>query len=294
VDEIARIEAEVAELVSQGKAAPLTRPGGARVASSSGRAVGSTRPRGEAGCEASLNTDNVLVTATTVANDEALILAIAHGNYKDLGCAFASGVAVWELHRELTKPLLGLADVPPVLRRAMLNTNARIFSLADTGVGGRRVGTVVGTRKDLRGIGASVLAAVVTRSEIVIAHIGENRALLVRDGQARDLVVPHTLWWAQGHGRRARMNAEEAASAEDIVLRGVGLTEKISIDVVRSPRSPGDRFVIGNGGLRMVLRDPAPTWGGDTEALVDELVRGIEARAAWVPPSVIVADLAKD
>jgi serine/threonine protein phosphatase PrpC len=292
VDEVARIEAEVAELVLLGKAAPLVMPGVAGVASSSGRALASSRPRGPSGSEASLNTDNVLVTATTVATEDALVLAIAHGNYKDLGCAFASGVAVCELHRELTKPLLAEADVPPALRRAMLNANARIFDLGRTSVGQRQVGTVLGPRRDLRGVGASVLAAVVTRREIVIAHSGENRALVVRDGQARDLVVPHTLWWAQGREGRARMDADEAAFAEDVVVRAVGLADGISVDVVRSPCSPGDRFVFGNGGLRTVLRDP-PTWGGDTETLVDELVRRLEVRAAWVPPSVIVADLAE-
>ena len=279
------------QLARRGNAAPLSRPGRASVALSSLGACAFTRPRGEVGSEALLNTDSFLVEATSVANEGALVLALAHGNYKDIGCAFASAVAVCEVHAELAKPLLGPADVPPALRRALLNANTRILGLARSDVSGRRIGTVAGVRKDLRGIGASVLAAVVTRRETVIAHVGENRALLLRDGRLRELVVPHTLWFLQGHERRARMDTDEAAVAQDVALQALGLSDTIAIDVLRSPGAPGDRLVIGNGGFRAVLEESALPWGAHPDALLDELVRVSAERAGWVPPTVIVADV---
>jgi hypothetical protein len=94
----------------------------------------------------------------------------------------------------------------------------------------------------------AVRAAVVTRRETAIAHVGEHRALLLRDGRPRELVVPHTLWFLQGHERRARMDTNEAAFAQDVALQALGLSDTIAIDVLRSPGAPGDRLVIGNGG----------------------------------------------
>jgi len=286
VDEIARIEDELTQLARQGNAASLSRPGRASVALSRLGACAFTRPRGEAGSEALLNTDNFLVEATTVANEDALVLALAHGNYKDPGCAFASAVAVCEVHAELAKPLLGPADVPQALRRALLNANTRIQGLARSDVSGRGIGTVGGARTDLRGI-----AAVVTRQETVIAHVGENRALLLRDGRLRQLVVPHTFWFSQGHERRARMGTTEAAVAQDVPVRILGMSDAIAIDVLRSPGAPGDRLLIGNGGFRVVREEPALAWGAPPEALLDALVRVSAERARWVPPTVIVADV---
>ena len=87
------------------------------------------------------------------------------------------------------------------------------------------------------------------------------------------------------------MDTNEAAFAQDVVLRVLGQTDTIAIDVLRSPGAPGDRLVIGNGGFRAVLEESALAWGADPDVLLDELVRVSGERAHWVPPTVIVADV---
>ena len=248
---------------------------------------GFTQPAWLGGPEANpVNTDNMLVLGTAVGVDDALVLAVAHGNYKDAGCYLASAIAVCELHAELVKPLLAQADVAPALRRAFLKCNERITHLERLELGRRRLATAVGPRKNLRGIGASVLAIVVASGFAWIAHVGENRALIVRDGGARQLVVPHTLAYAPEE--RSSRNS----SADDIVLRVLGCgQETLHLDVLRAPVSCGDRLIIGNAGVGAMLDESTMDWrAGAPQAVVRRFVQKSLEKLPHLPPTLLVAD----
>jgi serine/threonine protein phosphatase PrpC len=214
------------------------------------------------------------------------VVVIAHGNYKDQGCSFASAAAVCEAQAALAPSILAMADVAPALRRALLNADERIRDLATLPVE-PPLQTYVGPRRTLLGIGASVLAAVITRDFVSIAHVGENRAVVVRDGRPRRLVVPHTMEYAPD----ARSFAEShGMDPSNVVIQVVGFGA-MSIDVVRAPVASGDRLVFGNPGLGPLLDEPAERWLAPPQTFVERFAREAEERAKGLPPTVVVVDL---
>ncbi|MGH7733319.1 MAG: hypothetical protein ACREOE_06355 [Gemmatimonadales bacterium] len=71
---------------------------------------------------------------------DALVVAVAHGNYKDSGCALAAAAPMSEVHAELSEPMPALADVGPALRRALLASDASIDRLSRAAIGDRQTG----------------------------------------------------------------------------------------------------------------------------------------------------------
>jgi serine/threonine protein phosphatase PrpC len=291
VSEVAHIEEAVTRLAREGRAAFVGRATRLRVDHSTAAVCGFTqsawhreddeRPR---------NTDNVLVANAVVGSREALVLAVAHGNYKDEGCYLASATAVCELQDELAEPLLSEADIVPALRRAFLRAGERIVRLERTERPSHPLGTAVGARRNLKGIGASLLAIVVVSGFAWVAHVGENRGLLVRDGRAGQLVLPHTLANAPAY-RAGRVS--EFAGADDVVLRVLGCGQEIMPqDVLRTPVSPGARLILGNAGLGAFHADADLAWWiGDAQEVVERFARASIERCPHLPPTLLVADL---
>ncbi len=234
-----------------------------------------------------VNVDNALVTATRVNDEAAIVLAIAHGNYKDEGCAYASAAAVSAFAEELQKPLLADADVAPAIRRAILGADERIEHIANGPMReGSQVDTAFGRRHSLRGIGASAMVLVATRAHVWLGHVGENRAFLIaRGGVAKELALAHTL----GNDAAYRVRAEHETDLRDVVLQvlGCGGESGVRIDVTRVAVSAGDCLVIGNASLERVDRH-APEGAA---AMCTRLADAMIAKRRDVPASVAVAHL---
>lgn len=97
------------------------------------RASAHTRPafyEGPDDPEPVINVDDVMLVPIAVAGEPAVAVAIAHGNYKDNGCAIASAAAIAAAEAELSTKFLGEADVGPALRRALFAADARVREAA--------------------------------------------------------------------------------------------------------------------------------------------------------------------
>lgn len=201
------------------------------------------------------NVDNVLLTATMVAGETSVVMVVAHGNYKDNGCALASEAAVVAADGELAVPFLGEADVGPALQRAIHAADERIRRLEDvplSAIPTRLLETCVGRRKTLRGVGASMIAAIVTPRQVFVAHAGECAALIVRaSGEAKYLTRAHTLAMTPQGREAIAEDPSQRAWLEDIVLNVLGFGN-VRMELTRAPIERGDRVVIGNPAIRKV------------------------------------------
>ncbi len=123
-----------------------------------------------------------------------------------------------------------------------------------------------------------------------VAHVGDSRAYLLRDGLLTLLTHDHT--WVRSLVDEGRLTAEEAAEHPDRarLVRALGNGEP---DVhVRSAR-PGDRYLLCTDGVSAVLDDAVlagALGGGDTaEGAVDGLL--VAVRAAGAPDNAVCAVL---
>jgi protein phosphatase len=107
----------------------------------------------------------------------------------------------------------------------------------------------------LKGMGSTVVLALVRDSQAVVANMGDSRAYLLRGGRLDRLTKDHTI--AQLLVDRGQISPEEAAShaTDDRLTRFVGMgTEPIpqteSIELI-----PGDHLLLCSDGLTGMLSD---------------------------------------
>lgn len=148
----------------------------------------------------------------------------------------------------------------------------------------------------LEGMGTTLTAMLWTGQQSALAHVGDSRAYLLRDGELYRMTRDHTL--VQSLVDEGRLTGEEAAAhpQRSLLLRALDGRSQIEPDLsVRDPHV-GDRYLLCSDGLSGVLnddtlrqmlssgRDPAHT----TEKLVEL------ANEAGGPDNItcVVADLA--
>lgn len=100
-----------------------------------------------------------------------------------------------------------------------------------------------------RGMGSTLTALTIAGREVAIAHVGDSRAYLIRDGQASQLTADHS---RVGEMLRMRLiTAEQAAKhpARSMLTRSLGTEPMVQIDLIRQPVDVGDTFVLCSDGL---------------------------------------------
>jgi protein phosphatase len=149
------------------------------------------------------------------------------------------------------------------LARAVQEANAEIHALSE---------------RDARraGMGTTLTAAYVGSSEISIAHVGDSRAYLLRDGELRRITEDHSL--VEELLRQGRLTEEEAEEhpQRSIITRALGPEPEVEVDTVSLIAAAGDVVLICSDGLTSmvpeatvgeILRD-APDITSAAEALV--------------------------
>ena len=214
-----------------------------------GRLRGAARSHG--GGFFHVNTDNILLRSFRSGADYGLLLAICAGNYKDEGCCLAAATAASTFFEAFHAPLISDADIAPTLRRALLAANDGIVKISQEPIADLQLQTVLGKRTTLSGIGTALTAVAALPDRLWVAHIGDSKAYLVRDGRPRKLTVEHTLSHVAEYRERIKCTPNEAiAHADQIVLRMLGTSENApDFDVSRVELLPRDRILLGTEAL---------------------------------------------
>ncbi|MGA2006658.1 MAG: Stp1/IreP family PP2C-type Ser/Thr phosphatase [Solirubrobacteraceae bacterium] len=139
---------------------------------------------------------------------------------------------------------------PERLARAVQEANAEIHALSE---------------RDARraGMGTTLTAAYVGASEISIAHVGDSRAYLLRDGELRRITEDHSL--VEELLRQGRLTEEEAEEhpQRSIITRALGPEPEVEVDSVSLSAAAGDVVLICSDGLTSMV----------PEATVGEILR---------------------
>jgi len=107
-----------------------------------------------------------------------------------------------------------------------------------------------------RGMGATVVTALLNGPVMSIAHVGDSRIYLYRGGQLQQLTLDHSLVMEQV--RRGLITREEAERSEmqNIIIRALGAEENVEVDVDEVFLMPGDQVVLCSDGLTRMVPDP--------------------------------------
>src|SRR3712207_5243492 len=104
-------------------------------------------------------------------------------------------------------------------------------------------------------MGTTCTVAYVADDEVVIAHVGDSRAYLLRDGELTRLTRDHSLVGELLD--RGKVTEEEALThpQRSVITRAVGPEPNVKVDAERLAARPGDVFLLCSDGLTDMIRD---------------------------------------
>lgn len=174
----------------------------------------------------------------------ALIAVIADGMGGHQGGEVASRHAVQVIEREIKSlPLgIGLLETGEKMKLAIMTANREVYQMASE-------------RNELRGMGTTVVSAVIGHEQLVIGHVGDSRAYLLHDNGLYQLTEDHTLVnLLRKHGQ---ITEKEAAKhpQRNVIARAVGSDKNVEVDQVATPWSPNDTLLLCTDGLTDMVEE---------------------------------------
>ncbi|WP_445147993.1 Stp1/IreP family PP2C-type Ser/Thr phosphatase [Baekduia sp. Peel2402] len=106
------------------------------------------------------------------------------------------------------------------------------------------------------GMGTTLTVAYVGEDDLAIAHVGDSRFYVLRDGQLSQLTDDHSL--VGELVRRGQISAEEAEDhpQRSIITRALGIEGEVVVDHFSWPVRDGDVFLLCSDGLTGMVPDP--------------------------------------
>jgi protein phosphatase len=166
------------------------------------------------------------------------VFAVADGMGGAQAGEVASRVAAGAFEAELDPDRAGEAQLEGIVREA----NREIHDLA---------------RQDSAraGMGTTLTAALVGDDEVSLAHVGDSRAYVLRDGKLKRLTKDHSL--VEELRRSGRLTDEQAEEhpQRSIITRALGPEPEVEVDTMTFAARAGDVFLLCSDGLTTMVGD---------------------------------------
>jgi len=128
---------------------------------------------------------------------------------------------------------------------------------------------------DVGRMGTTLTAAYVLGDMLYLAHVGDSRAYLIRDGQAICLTDDHT---AVGDMVRSKLISSDKIrthAQRSVLTRSVGLDLFIQPDIVQQKLREGDRLILCSDGVWSVIEDEEFAHVASRSPSVNEVSRNL-------------------
>jgi protein phosphatase len=170
------------------------------------------------------------------------LLAVADG----MGGAAAGEVAS-QIFTDTTRELFA---APLITEEEVLARVQEAFRLANERI--REYASRDPRFKDM-GCTAEVLAFFGER--FILGHVGDSRTYLFRRGKLRQLTRDHSL--VQEQLEQGLLSADQARThvLRNVILRAVGASESLAVDILRGKSLPGDILLLCSDGLHDMVED---------------------------------------
>lgn len=158
----------------------------------------------------------------------------------------------------------------------------------------RELGRIARERPELNGMGTTITAVLRARNKLLIAHIGDSRGYVLRDGQLAQMTTDHS--FVQTLIDQGRITPEQASThpQRSLVTRVLTGSPRDQPDLGAREAVTGDRYLLCSDGLSGFVADDtiAEILGaGDPDEAADTLVELALRAGAPDNVTVIVADV---
>jgi serine/threonine protein phosphatase PrpC len=186
--------------------------------------------RSDVGRQRSANEDSLMIAPPFFA------VADGMGGAKAGEVASATAIEVFEGERDSSE------GAESQLARIVREANRRIHELAVSD-------------ESYRGMGTTLTAAKITRDEVSLAHVGDSRAYLLRDGELEQLTRDHSLVAELERSGQITPEAAEHHPQRSIITRALGPEPDVEVDTYTITGRDGDVFMICSDGLTSMISD---------------------------------------
>lgn len=107
------------------------------------------------------------------------------------------------------------------------------------------------------GMGTTVVGTWIHNNVASLAHVGDSRAYLWRQGSFEQLTRDHSLVEEQVQAGLLTREQSLQSSQQNILLRALGREEVVEVDLAELPLLPGDYLVLCSDGLTRMVDDAA-------------------------------------
>ncbi|MDO8685381.1 MAG: Stp1/IreP family PP2C-type Ser/Thr phosphatase [Clostridiales bacterium] len=106
---------------------------------------------------------------------------------------------------------------------------------------------------DNSGMGTTIVAALISGDWITIAHAGDSRAYLIRNGMIKSLTNDHSL--VQELLQNGSLTEDEVRHhpGKNVVTRALGCMDFLDVDIIEDDILPGDVYILCTDGLTGML-----------------------------------------
>ena len=150
-----------------------------------------------------------------------------------------------------------------------------------------------------RGMGTTLSALLVIGGIGFIAHVGDSRIYMVREGVVQQVTEDHTVY--NELIRKGKLNAEQLKKVEskkNALMRAVGVYERVDVDTLVLEIVAGDSFILASDGLTQYLASPDEllpyATGKDSEKAPKMLCEVAKARGGSDNITVILVQVVSD
>jgi PPM family protein phosphatase len=119
----------------------------------------------------------------------------------------------------------------------------------------RRIYEVSHTEHEHAGMGTTLTAVYLDATDLAVAHVGDSRAYIFRDGALARLTQDHSL--VEELVRRGKLTEEQAAEhpQRSIITRALGIEADVEVDTWTYPARAGDVVLMCSDGLTSMISE---------------------------------------
>ncbi len=119
----------------------------------------------------------------------------------------------------------------------------------------RRIHRLAVSQESYRGMGTTLTAAKIEGDAVSLAHVGDSRAYLLREGELEQLTRDHSLVAELERSGQITPEAAEHHPQRSIITRALGPEPDVEVDTYTIAGRDGDLFMICSDGLTSMISD---------------------------------------
>jgi PPM family protein phosphatase len=106
-----------------------------------------------------------------------------------------------------------------------------------------------------RGMGTTLVTCLFCDDMVMVAHVGDSRVYVVRDGKVRQLTEDHSLLNDYIKMKRIAPEDVDRFPHKNVIVRALGMKETVAVDMLREEPRIGDIYLLCSDGLSGMVDD---------------------------------------